>query len=615
MWSRLLPLAFLAIAQSAAHRDVCPPWFIPDNSSSTGCSCFLGSREVSCFADLTLLEIGFCMTYNSSTESTSYGPCPYIMHLDIIPRDWLLFYQLPDNVSLLNEFMCGSLNREGAFCSRCKDGHGIALYSYTLECRKCWGSGYGWLLYYFLELFPVTVLYFLVVIFHIRATSSPLSALVFMSQIMVYTIRMNVPLHIYIENEVNGFPYLVLQMLLVLCSIWSLDFFRFVIPPFCVSNIKTVHALALEYVVAFYPICLILVTYGCIKLHDNNFRPVVWLWKPFHRHFVHFRRKWDPKASIINAFTTFLLLSFSKILFVSFTLLHTFDVRSIPRRSQRFLYYDATVECSTQEFSIFGSVALCVLVFFILFPTLLLIVYPTRLFRMCASCCGFQRWHVLHMFAESFQGQYKDGTNGTCDFRMVSSTFLILRILILASFSPHNWSSWSTSDVRSAFFVSACCFYAIVRPYKLNYRNTVDILALVLLAILSLTFPTTLYRPANVYFTHCILVLTLLLGVPHMALICFLCYKLATVIGITHCVKRKYTDLKHRFKAIRHSQADRVAEFNNDSLPDRMINPEVYEPILPAAKEHSVAEPTEDKVAVNEGTRRLTPVYTYGSIN
>ena len=47
-------------------------------------------------------------------------------------------------------------------------------------------------------------MYFLVVIFHIRATSSPLSALVFMSQIVVYTIRLNVPLHMYIENKVTG---------------------------------------------------------------------------------------------------------------------------------------------------------------------------------------------------------------------------------------------------------------------------------------------------------------------------------------------------------------------------------------------------------------------------
>ena len=106
-----------------------------------------------------------------------------------------------------------------------------------------------------LALFPITVMYFLVVIFHTRATSSPLSALVFMSQIVVYTVRLDVHLHMYIENEVPRFLYVVLKVVLVLCGIWSLDFFRAVVPPFCVcSNIKTVHVL--EYLVAFYSVCL-----------------------------------------------------------------------------------------------------------------------------------------------------------------------------------------------------------------------------------------------------------------------------------------------------------------------------------------------------------------------
>ena len=29
------------------------------------------------------------------------------------------------------------------------------------------------------------------------------------------------------------------------------------------------------------------------------------------------------------------------------------------------------------------------------------------------------------MFVESFQGEYKDGTNDTCDFRMVSAMFFL----------------------------------------------------------------------------------------------------------------------------------------------------------------------------------------------
>ena len=548
IWFFLLILLFSFPAQPTA-QDVCPPWFVPDNTSKTGCSCHHSHTEVRCGSDFPLLHLGLCMTYNNSTEITVYGPCPYIAHYsNIVSVDHVFYIQLPTNVSLLNESMCGPLNREGPLCGKCKDGYGTALYSYTLVCSKCWGHGYGWVLYYFLELFPITVMYFLVVIFHIRATSSPLSALVFMSQIVVYTIRLNAPLHMYIENKITGIPYVALQVLLVMCGIWSLDFFRFVVPPFCVSSsIKTVHALALEYLVAFYPILLILITHVCIKLHDNNCRPVIWLWKPFHRHFVHFRRRWDSKASIINAFTTFLLLSFSKILFVSFTLLYTFHVQynygDIP--SKCVLYYDPTVECFTLEYSIFAAIAGCVLVIFIICPTILLIVYPTRLFRRCVSCCRFRRWHALHMFMESFQGQYKDGTSGTRDFRMASATFLILRIFTMAMFLDtvflfHIQSLGMSAGLQCSLVICALCFYAVMRPYKMNYRNNVDYLILTLIEIALLEVYFAAFNTVTATFIWYFVVITLLLGAPHIVLIFYICYMLAKKAGITQCLKRKW---------------------------------------------------------------------------
>ena len=63
------------------------------------------------------------------------------------------------------------------------------------------------------------------------------------------------------------------------------------------------------------------------------------------------------------------------------------------------------------------------------------------------------------------------------------------------------------------------------------------------------------------------------------------------------------------------AEAEAEAESDIDSLPDRLINPGEYEPVLPTTEEHSTAEPTEDKEPVDEEPRRLTPVYTYGSIN
>ena len=617
-------ILFLLILLSGLMKQttaVCPPWFIPDNSSRTGCSCHKSGAAVKCGKNSSLLQFGYCMTYDSATEGTEQGPCPYIRHFNKTAVAHKLYIQLPENVSLLNEFMCGPLNREGTLCGKCKDGYGIALYTYTLECSKCWGHGYGWALYYFLELFPITVMYFLVVIFHIRAASSPLSALVFMSQIIVYTIRLNVPLHMYIENEVTGFLHVVLKVLLVLCGIWSLDFFRAVIPPFCVSsNIKTVHALALEYVVAFYPVCLILITYLCIKLHDNNFRPVVWLWKPFHRHFVHVRRRWDSKASIINAFTTFLLLSFSKILFVSFTLFYTLYVHNSAGAKKKYvLYYDPTVEVHSEEYIAFATLAGCVLALFVVSPTALLILYPTRLFRRCVSRCGFRRWHALHMFVESFQGQYKDGTNGTRDFRMVSASFLILRILAVASFINRYHSDLSPSAAQCALFVCATCLYAILRPYKSNLKNNADFIILILLALLLLAFLVLMYHPSTSTFSSQLLISTLLISIPHLVLMCYICYDLAKKAGITQHMKKKYHTLttymlgtRCRWQAETHVEYE--AESDTGSLPDQLINPEEYEPVLTTEGKHTAAETTESTEPAND-PRKLIPVYTYGSFN
>ena len=354
-----------------------------------------------------------------------------------------------------------------------------------------------------------------------------------------------------------------------------------------------------------------MVTYVCINLHDNNFRPVVWIWKPFHRHFVQFRRRWDPKASIVNAFTTFLLLSFSRILFLSFTLLYAIHViNNFDGPRKHVLYFDQTVECQTLEYSIFEAVAIFVLVTFILFPTVLLILYPTRLFRWCLSCCGFRRWHALHMFVGSFQGQYKDGTNGTYDFRMVSVSFLIIRILVIFTFLNRNYHTWSLS-FQIALFASVTCIYVIIRPYKFNYMTTVDILILFSVEMLSLATTNSTTK----HFTYLILVSALLLGIPHMVLLLYICYELAEKVGITEYLRRKYKLLKSCLQARCTSYTEVETESDAGSLPDRLVNPGDYEPVVPSTEEHVAAEPTGNKDLVDEETRWLTPVYTYGSIN
>ena len=219
---------------------------------------------------------------------------------------------------------------------------------------------------------------------------------------------------------------------------------------------------------------------------------------------------------------------------------------------------------------------------------------------------------MLCTFVESFQGQYKNGTNGTHDFRMFSASFLILRILILALFINHNHLDAHTAEMQGLFVAWASCIYAIPRPYKLNVMNNVDIVILFLLEILIFVSSTSASSRLSTYL---ILGSTLLLLVPHMILIFYICHKLAKKLGITQSLKRIYKTCIQTTRPQSEAEVDVVAESDADSLPDRLINPGEYEPVLPTREEHSTAEPTEDKEPVDEEPRRLTPVYTYGSIN
>jgi len=128
------------VVQCSSKQDDCPPCSILDNSSTTGCSCSKHKSDdnVKCGSDFTLLHFGYCMIYNSTNGNTEYGKCTYIA--DYTTKDYS-YIQLPRNVSQLNEFMCGPLNREGILCGRCKPGYGTVFYSYTLECKRCWDHG------------------------------------------------------------------------------------------------------------------------------------------------------------------------------------------------------------------------------------------------------------------------------------------------------------------------------------------------------------------------------------------------------------------------------------------------------------------------------------------
>ena len=90
---------------------------------------------------------------------------------------------------------------------------------------------------------------------------------------------------------------------------------------------------------------------------------------------------------------------------------------------------------------------------------------------------------------------YSNSSSHCVSYKTIQKVcFLILRILIVASFSLRHWSHLPTLELLCVVFIGTCCLYAIMRPYRLNSGNNVDILVLASLAILSLTFPIALHQ-------------------------------------------------------------------------------------------------------------------------
>jgi len=139
-----LILFVTSLSLITASQGDCPPWFFPDTDNGTECVCSNAETDkvIKCSKDTASLKIGVCMAYNNETKDTEIGQCPYILQHSNFSSD-NLYFRLPKHIYNLTSFMCGPLHRKGLLCGKCEDGSGPALYSYTLECKKCWGHSFG----------------------------------------------------------------------------------------------------------------------------------------------------------------------------------------------------------------------------------------------------------------------------------------------------------------------------------------------------------------------------------------------------------------------------------------------------------------------------------------
>ena len=351
----------------------------------------------------------------------------------------------------------------------------------------------GGVIYVLAEIVPSTLFFTVFLVLGISATSAPFNTFIFFSQ--MYSLRVSFRLVLNIATSSEDFDSASLsdvtpryaRALDTLYGVWNLQFFRPFLPLFCIKEgLNALEALAMEYVSAFYPLLLTAVAYITIELHACGFRPIMWCWKPFHKCYVKFRKIVDPRGSVINAFATFFLLSYTKLIFTSinmlaYTVIHDsdstswFGIEIVP-------FFNPTIPYVHDEHTWLFLLSIIVIIFAAI-PSILLFVYPCKCFQKRIRIWR-HRWLPLRTFMDIFQGCYKNGTDGTRDLRYFSGLYLICRLPIIVSalvgVAP-------AAIISIAVYTILAILVAYLRPYRKNRYNILDAVMFLLLIIIHVT--------------------------------------------------------------------------------------------------------------------------------
>ena len=164
-----------------------------------------------------------------------------------------------------------------------------------------------------------------------------------------------------------------------------------------------------------------------------------------------------------------------------------------------------------------------IFIFILLPPPLLLIIFPTRLFNKVSQCLKL-RWIVsIRIFADTFNSCYKDGTDGTRDYRAVSGYILAIWLIIPSAqivMTLHHIEPFIPS-VCITLFIVLTVLCAAMRPYKYTAANISGVALLAILVLLAFSFQ--LFLSHNKF---ALIMMIVILGLPHCVFYSYLVYQL-----------------------------------------------------------------------------------------
>ena len=334
--SKDIALKLYSIGDRVWHVEVlvdmqsCPPGFKPvqSNIETTVCNCsedYNGALICDYGLFHSYLKNGHWMGKIPGHDDYLVGQCPpsYCASSKIS-----MHLPLPSTEEELEKLICGEQNRRGVLCGDCLEGFGIAVNSlaYNSACVHCNQTEVNVIsnvAKYVASIYiPLFFMFTILILFDIRLTTGPANAFILYCQVVASTFDLNADGQIPLNN-ITSISTQLLQAYQVPYGIFNLEFIENFLSPLCFgADFNMLSVLSLDYIVALFPLIMILVVVLCVKLHaciplkcqcyrNSRFSKFSLIDRAIAT------RRRNIREAILPAFSAFLLLSYTKFSIVS----------------------------------------------------------------------------------------------------------------------------------------------------------------------------------------------------------------------------------------------------------------------------------------------------------
>ena len=380
---------------------------------------------------------GQCLfQYNSSDNSSNIGigSCPIFFGNESCENVYSNLIALDYQCHFCSDtsFFSPAGYRTGRLCGSCIPGTAVPIndvmffpcVNYTCSAHAADPDCFtpvllGWHYVVAIQFIPLTIMVVLIIVLDIKLVGGHITGYILYCQIV------SLP-----------FATPISEMSLVIApimSMWNLHFLTTLIYLCITITVGGLEAILFWYIVAFYPLVLLLLLYIWIIMYERGWRMVVCITRPVHRLLARFWLKFDIHPSLIDSIAGIYILCFTQLAAISFKLLHFSKWESLTSDETGLaFYYDGSLNYFGWPHALAGSFAIIVLIAFVIIPTVYLLLYPLKLFQKFLDVCRIRR-QFTDCLIDSLTGPFKNGSRNTKDYRFFAGICYVLSLYVFTT--------------------------------------------------------------------------------------------------------------------------------------------------------------------------------------